>query len=51
MNKTQEELLAEEIWLNYLNDYLFRKEMITETQRNQMKTLIGRRMYATRKGA
>lgn len=50
MNKKQEDLLAEEIWLNYFNDYLFRKEMISETQHNKMNVLIGRCSYAKRKG-
>ena len=49
MSKTKEQLVAEEIWLNYFNDYLFRKEIISETQRNKMNTLIGRRMYAVKK--
>jgi len=50
MQKTQEQLMAEEIWLTYFNDYLFQKQLISETQRNKMKNLIGRRIYDQRKG-
>ena len=49
MQKTQEQLIAEEIWLNYFNDYLFQKQLISETERNKMKHLIGRRMHAVKK--
>jgi len=32
--------MADEIWLNYFNDVLLNKEIITEVQRNKMKHLI-----------
>jgi len=51
MQKTKEQLEAEEIWLNYFNDYLFREEIISESERNKMNLLIGRRMYAAKKDA
>jgi len=51
MQKNQEQLVAEEIWLNYFNDYLFRKQLISEAERNKMKNLIGRRTYDQRKGS
>ena len=31
---------ANELWLNYFNQYLFEKNVITETQRNKMKNSI-----------
>ena len=31
---------ANEIWLNYFNQYLFEKNIITESERNKMKNLI-----------
>jgi len=31
---------ANELWLNYFNQYLFEKNVITETERNKMKNLI-----------
>jgi hypothetical protein len=51
MQKNQEQLAAEEIWLNYFNDYLFEKQLISETERNKMKNLIGRRAAAAKKEA
>ena len=51
MQKNQEQLIAEEIWLNYFNDYLFEKQLISETERNKMKNLIGRRTAAAKKEA
>jgi len=51
MQKNQEQLIAEEIWLNYFNDYLFQKQLISETERNTMKNLIGRRAAAAKKEA
>ena len=32
--------MATEIWLNYFNDVLYDKGIITETKRNKMKHLI-----------
>ena len=32
--------MADEIWLNYFNDVLYDKEIITETKRNKMRHLI-----------
>jgi len=49
LQKNPKRLVAEEIWLSYFNDYLFQKQIISETERNKMKNLIGRRMYAQRK--
>jgi len=49
LQKNPKRLVAEEIWLSYFNDYLFQKQIISETERNKMKNLIGQRMYAQRK--
>jgi len=49
MQRSQEQLVAESIWLNYFNDYLFQKQIISVAQRNKMKHLIGRRLYEQRK--
>lgn len=46
LNRTQ--TVAAELWLNYFNQYLFEKNIITESERNKMKNLIGRRVYATK---
>jgi len=32
--------MADEIWLNYFNDVLYDKGIITETKRNKMRHLI-----------
>ena len=34
------QIVATEIWLNYFNQYLFEKNIITEAERNKMKNLI-----------
>jgi len=49
MEKDQKQLAAEEIWLNYFNDHLFQKQLISEAQRNKMKNQISRRTYAAKK--
>jgi len=49
MGKDQKQLVAEEIWLNYFNEYLFQKQKISESQRNKMKNLISRRTYGAKK--
>jgi len=33
-------IMAEDIWLNYFNNVLFEKSLITESERNKMKHLI-----------
>ena len=35
--------IANEIWLNYFNDVLYNKGIITENKRNKMKNLISER--------
>ena len=50
MQRSQEQLVAEEIWLKYFNEYLFQKQLISETQRNKMIALINRRTYEAQKG-
>ena len=35
--------LAEQLWLHYYNDYLFRKGIITEQERNKLKFKIDSR--------
>lgn len=32
--------VAEEVWLNYFNEYLFKHGMIDETTRNKLKVKI-----------
>ena len=49
MQKTQTQHMAEEIWLNYFNDYLFQKQLISEAERNKMSNLIGRRTHGLQK--
>ena len=49
MQNTHKHPTAEEIWLNYFNEYLFQKRLITEVERNKMKNLIGRKTYNARK--
>ncbi|MCL2828212.1 MAG: hypothetical protein FWD99_05675 [Oscillospiraceae bacterium] len=49
MPKDQAQPVSEELWLNYFNNYLFEKQLISEPQRNKMKNLIGRRMYIAKK--
>jgi hypothetical protein len=38
--------VAEELWLNYFNRFLFEKGLITESERNRMTTLIANRSSA-----
>lgn len=41
MNTTAvKKILAEELWLDYFNNVLFEKTLITESERNKMKRLI-----------
>ena len=40
MNAEQKTVIADQIWLNYYNSYLYDRGLITETQRNKMKNLI-----------
>jgi len=41
MNNTQQNtVMAEEIWLNYFNNILYDKKIITEDERNKMKNMI-----------
>ena len=39
-NEEQRKRMAEHIWLNYYNDYLFQQGIITEDVRNRMKIKI-----------
>ena len=41
--------MAEEIWLNYFNNILFDKKIITEDERNKMKNMISVRCDNKRK--
>ena len=50
MKDSQEKIvMAEEIWLNYFNNYLFEKQAITEDERNKMKNQISSRCDHKRK--
>ena len=42
-NHIKRQIMAEEIWLNYFNNVLFDKKIITEDERNKMKNLISSR--------
>jgi len=48
-NQQKKKILAEEIWLNYFNNVLFEKKIITEDERNKMKNLISSRCDNKRK--
>lgn len=39
-NQQKRNLMAEEIWLNYFNSYLYEHKLITEEQRNKMRNEI-----------
>jgi len=41
--------IANQIWLNYYNSYLYDKGVITETERNKMKNLISTNCHAPAK--
>ena len=44
MNDSQKKtIMAEEIWLNYYNNTLFEKKIISESDRNKMKNMISAR--------
>ena len=40
MEVKNQQNIANEIWLNYFNDVLYDKGVITEVQRNKMKHMI-----------
>ena len=48
-NMQQKTVMAEEIWLNYFNNILFDKKIITEDERNKMKNMISARCDKKRK--
>ena len=39
----QKKLMAEEMWLNYFNQSLFMRGVITETERNRIANMIASR--------
>lgn len=39
-NEQKKKAVAERIWLNYYNQYLYEHGFITELERNRMKNLI-----------
>lgn len=41
-NEEKKKEAAAQMWLRYFNDYLFRQEVITEKERNQMILLLDR---------
>jgi len=41
--------IANQIWLNYYNSYLYDRGIITETERNKMKNLISTNCHAPMK--
>jgi len=43
LDKTKEKIVAENIWLNYYNNYLFEHGVISEETRNKMVTKINGR--------
>ena len=46
--ENQKQAVANEIWLNYFNSYLYDRGIITESERNKMKTLITSKCHAHR---
>ena len=40
MNPSIKQAVSNEIWLNYFNQILFEKNLITEAERNKMKNMI-----------
>ena len=46
MKEQQRKAVAEALWLNYFNRFLFEKGLITESERNRMTTLIANRSSA-----
>ena len=48
-DQTKKQIMAEEIWLNYFNNYLHEKQVITEDERNRMANQISARTAAKRK--
>ena len=49
MKKDLKQMVGEELWMNYFNDYLFQHQVISETERNKMRNLIGQRMHTKQK--
>ena len=47
MNANVKQTAATEIWLNYFNQYLFERNIITESERNHMTQLISQKHRAT----
>jgi len=50
-NHAKKTVMAEEIWLNYFNNVLFEKQIITEDERNKMRNQISSRCDKKRKSA
>ncbi|MCH5353491.1 MAG: hypothetical protein J1E06_08515 [Acutalibacter sp.] len=50
-NQQKRNIMAEEIWLNYFNTYLYEHKLITEEQRNKMRNEITFRCNRKRKQA
>lgn len=42
-DQQQKKCLAEQLWLDYFNATLFKKGLITETQRNRISNIINSR--------
>lgn len=50
--ETEKQNVIDKLWLNYFNDTLFAKGLISETDRNRMRNRISQRKpQAKRKGA
>lgn len=50
-NQQKQNIMAEEIWLNYFNNYLFENRVISENERNKMKNQISARCNKKRKSS
>ena len=46
MDEQKKQTVIEQLWLNYFNDTLFAKGIITEDQRNRMRLTIKNRTAA-----
>ena len=49
MMEQKNRIIIEQLWLNYYNDTLFAKGLITEDQRNRMHLLIRNRTVKQKK--
>ncbi len=44
MTQQRKNMILEQLWLSYYNDTLYEKGMITELERNKMRSMINARV-------